>query len=131
MYHLWSCHFTPRALRVPSRFDPAAINGHPPVHWMSRRSARTVASSSISGSKGFRQSYHSGMPYPGIGQFTVKCGFRCDRLGKLQGFVAFSARLGHIIDQADARGMLGRDQFAGQEHLHRVLARNVARERDH
>ena len=31
----------------------------------------------------------------------------------------------HLVDETDAQSLLGRDQLAGQQHLHGMLARHV------
>ena len=46
-------------------------------------------------------------------------------------FVALAARRDHVVDETDARGLLGRNHFAGEQHLHGGFARYVARQRYH
>ena len=74
----------------------------------------------------------SGRPKPSIAArrsaSIVSCGKAGDSLGQLQSAFEVLARLGQLVDQADAVGLLGLDRAAGEDQLQRPAHANHAGE---
>ena len=66
-----------------------------------------------------------------LAELHHRCRLGGDLARKFERLLTGRAGLDHTVDEADAIGVLGRDHVSGEQHLECMLARQVARERDH